>query len=146
MREDSIVSNVGDAAPQVLPNAFSPHMPDGCPPLDAPLAQGLVFRVVKSDPPTPEDFLTYFEEDKVRPDRECDCHGVSVFRDSDDAVAYAEKFQYLGEFIARGSLENQHGKVADTPRIVNGERVSHATWWPFDGLVRHTLFVVLKED
>lgn len=125
---------------------FPANIPHGCPPDEAPMASGEVFRIVKTNPPTPDDFLTYIEQGKLLEERECDCHGISVFRDPDHAAFYADKFPALGEFIARGSLDVGHGKLGDTPRNVAGTVISHATWWPFEGIARHTLFVVPDEE
>lgn len=127
------------------PSVFSPDMPDGCPPDTALLADGAVYRVVKNNPPASDDFLTYAEDGKFNTNRACDSHGISVFRERDDAEFYADKFQYLGDFIAKGILANQHGKIGDTPRYIDGARISHATWWPYQGLARHALFVVVPE-
>lgn len=75
----------------------------------------------------------------------CDSYGVSVFRDANDAASYADKFPYLGDLVARGVLEEEHGKIAATPRMIRGAPNSHSTWWPFDNVTRHTIFFVSEE-
>jgi hypothetical protein len=130
----------------VANGAFSDSMPDNCPPPGAEAASGEVFRIVKNDPLAADDFLTWFEEDKFDETRACECHGLSVFRNRDDAASYAEKFPYLGELVAKGSLEHKHGMIAHTPRYIRGAPNSHATWWPYNGLARHLLFVIDVEE
>ncbi|UCI33253.1 hypothetical protein [Mesorhizobium sp. B4-1-4] len=71
-------------APVDLPK-FPETMPADCP-LDSALdAHGEVYRIVKTDPPAAEDFLTFFElGNDIPPGRECECHGLSLFRDSSE--------------------------------------------------------------
>lgn len=123
--------------------AFPDGFPHDCPPKDAPHADCEVFRVVKCDPPCAEDFASWAEQGKVDPKRECDCFGVSVFRDRDDAEFYADKYPHLGELVAKAKLSPKDGKLASTPRILNGVENSHSTWWPFRGVSRHALFVLV---
>jgi hypothetical protein len=133
------------ATPQ--PPQFSSNFPQGCPPAGAPFAWGTVFRIVRSNPLVAEDFKTWYEEGKqARSGRECDAHGLSVFREFEDASSYSDRYPYLGSLIAQAELSDQHGKIAPTPREFEGVTYTHETWWPFDGLERHALFVVAPEE
>ncbi|WP_156941280.1 hypothetical protein [Mesorhizobium sp. LSHC422A00] len=127
----------------VDPPKFSSAMPADCP-LDGALdAHGGVYRLVKTNPPTADDFLSVFELGSDIPaGRACECHGLSLFRDSEDAEAYADKFPHLGEFIAAATLTPELGKIAETPRNFRGTLISHATWWPYEDVQREVPFVV----
>jgi len=121
---------------------FPSEWPEGCPPTDAQPASGEVFRVVKVDPPTADDFLTFQELGKPDSGKPCEAAGVSVFRDAKDARHYCAKFPHLGELIAKGSLSSSHGAIKSTPRNVGGKPNSHATWWPCTSIIRHSLFSI----
>lgn len=110
--------------------SYRDSLPAGCPP-DA--AEGIaapraVFRLVRTDPPTPDDFLSQRQE---RPDRifsgaiECQVRGLSVFADKQDAVAKAQKLPNLkNRKICRVTLTVGAGRIQPT------FQPSHQTWWP----------------
>ena len=119
--------------------SFRDSLPAGCPPdaaeeITAPRA---VFRLVRTDPPTPNDFLSQRQEN---PDKvfagisECVVCGLSVFADKQDAVAKALKLQHLkNRKICRVTLATGAGRIQPT------FQPSHHTWWPlaaFD-ILRH---------
>jgi hypothetical protein len=131
--------------PGVSSGRFPKNWPNGCPPQAAKPASGDVFRIVKADPPAQDDFLTFFELGKrASSKRPCDHLGLSVFRDEQDAASYAAKYPYLGNAIAKATLTKAHGMTEETPRRFDGRTNTHATWWPFEGLIRHTCFAVIK--
>ncbi|NEH46887.1 hypothetical protein GR215_34385 [Rhizobium leguminosarum] len=127
-------------------NSFPDGNPKGCPPDDVPYANCEVFRLVKNDPPTKDDFATLAEQNKINDKHECECHGLSVFLERDDADFYASKYPYLGELISKGSLSPSEGKLAPTPRKFKGIDNSHSTWWPFLGIDRHVFFTIVSGD
>ena len=116
--------------------SFPADWPEGCPPDDAEDANGEVFRIVKSDPPTAADFQSYHEMGMARgyPCRRC---GLSVFRSRSDAEHASRAFRNLGKVITEGMLLPEHGKTKQTGRP------SHTTWWPYEGVHRVSLFVVV---
>src|SRR5947209_8591582 len=96
-------------------NSFPDEWPPHCPPDDAVDASITVYRTVKADPPTEEDFLSYRElGKKVAKHLECDACGISVMRTKADAVHHRNLFQWSG-VIAEGVLQHEHGKIKDTP-------------------------------
>jgi len=117
--------------------------PEGCPPNDAEPAFGIVFRGVKTNPPTEDDFLTYRELGKADRGKPCEAAGVSVFRDDKDAKHYIDKYPYTGNMIAKGTLSSDHGMVKPTARSLNGKKNSHTTWWPYESVNRPSLFSVV---
>jgi hypothetical protein len=120
---------------------FPSSWPKGCPPEDAIAAQGVVYRIVRSNPPTPSDFASLHEQGRPVTNKPCESAGLSVFWALSDALHCAEKFPYLGELIALGRLEPLHGMLKPTPRRDN----SHTTWWPAEGIARHTVFSIASQ-
>jgi hypothetical protein len=115
------VSNNAVKAAKCFPTTW----PFNCPPQDAIDASSVVFRVTKSGIPAAVDFLSWAEMGKqIDSRRACECHGVSVFRNVEDAQHYADKYPWLGEWIARGALNSEHGKLLLTPRIVMVKQIA----------------------
>lgn len=124
--------------------AFPNSWPPGCPPADGVPANGIVFRLTGSNPPLAEHFRTFAEMGKQLrrlPDCPCMPYGLSVFRDRDDAEHMYRLFPLLGRFIASGTLAAEHGVTKLTP----GQRPTHTTWWPAEGLTREALFGDVEE-
>jgi hypothetical protein len=132
------MADVGNSEKHVFPTGW----PLECPPKDALCAEGTVYRIAKTNPLDPSDFLSVREEGKpFPPERECEAAGLSLFRKHEDAVHYRRKFPYLGDRIAQGVLAKDHGKLKPTPRGRN----SHVTWWPYEGIERSKLFALVEE-
>ena len=96
------------------------------------------YRLVKSDPPTPADFLSHYargweprRKDPVTLDR---WRGVSVYETEEQARAIAQKFPQLGRHIAM--LEIPEGGPIRLQRT--GREEGHHTLWaePVDLLAR----------
>lgn len=123
---------------------FPDTWPEGCPPADADNPDGVLFRIVASNPPTREDFLSFAEEGRfLRSPPKCPCmpYGLSVFPDRADAEWMAHAFPKLGGFLASGYLDKDSGMSKLTP----GTRPSHTTWWPEIACDRQGLFDAVEE-
>ena len=111
--------------------------PEDCPPEEANPAGGVYYRIVKTDPPEPGDFVSIYylnrrrATDMVRHGLETQCTlmGLSVYADANDAVWNARRYHNLGDKIARLTLGADAGEMLPTPRDGN----SHHTWWQADG-------------
>jgi hypothetical protein len=68
--------------------------------------------------------------------KECQARGLSVFREFEDARRFAELYPATGSLIAQAELDESDGKATPTPYSGN----SHTTWWPHEGIERHTKF------
>jgi hypothetical protein len=110
--------------------SYRDPLPEGCPPDAAEeiAASRVVFRLVRSDPPTSDDFLSQRQE---KPGREfpgvSECHacGLSVFADRKDAEAKALRLPTLkGRKVCRVTLSAGAGRIQQT------FQPSHHTWWP----------------
>lgn len=116
--------------------------PPNCPPADAKPANGVFFRLVKSNPPEPKDFIPHF---KQFPNKafECPCKasGISVNPDDGNAINLLKRIPgYKKKLVAVGELSPDCGVVLCTPIESNP---SHHTWWHPDGLKTWTYFRVV---
>lgn len=110
--------------------SYRDPLPEGCPPGAAEeiTAARVVFRLVRSVPPSAGDFLSQRQE---KPDRvfsgvtECQARGLSVFADRRDAEGRALKLPHLKDRkICQVTLPAGAGQIQQT------FQPSHHTWWP----------------
>ena len=102
-------------------------LPEGCPPdeAEAITVPRTVFRLVRRNPPTDEDFRSQRAE---KPDNqfnvpECQTRGLSVFS---EASAAEKQLKILKEtMVCQVTLDKDAGYIQRTGRA------SHLTWWPF---------------
>jgi len=127
---------------EMPPPSFPAGWPSDCPPCDALDAKGEVFRLVKNDPPAAEDLRTHNESGKRPKAPPCLRCGLSVFREMKDAAHQRLLMPRLGSHIARSVLLPIHGKT----KLTHGMQPTHTTWWAYDGVVRESLFFVMKEE
>jgi len=126
---------------------FPDFFPDGCPPETAEPTSGRVYRWVKTNPPTSEDFKSHYELGKPRRRNTNPCQyvGLSVYRSVEVAVdrlvSLKERLPNLdfGDHIAEGDLTEDHGKIEQS-----GRDSEHHTWWPFLGVDHLSLFRVVR--
>ncbi len=126
----------------MVPMEFPDGWPDECPPPDAEEASGIVFRIVKNDPPKAEDMASHHETGKLPKAPPCLRCGLSVFRDLRDAVHQRLLLPRLGNWIAQGTLRAEHGKT----KLTTGKQPTHTTWWVYGGVERTSLFTVVSEE
>ena len=104
-------------------------LPDDCPPDDAEeiTAPRVVYRLVRNNPPTDDDFRSQRAE---RPERafrdvsECQARGVSVFASLHAAEFVSARGRLRGMAVCRVILNPGAGSILLTGRY------SHHTWWP----------------
>jgi hypothetical protein len=98
---------------------------------------GVFYRLVKSDPPRIEDFLSHAEMGKAPNADACDRCGLSIYSKHGDANAlyqrvvsrHGKEGTSIGRLVARLKLSPVHGRQLATPnKKVND---SHTTWWPY---------------
>ena len=107
--------------------------PEDCPPEQASPANGTYYRIVKNDPPEPDDFVSLYRQNRRRAENivkagmrsQCEIMGLSVYADIDDAIQCALRYPRIGDRIASLSLAPESGKVLHT----GGAFKSHSTWW-----------------
>jgi hypothetical protein len=100
--------------------------PKDCPPKEAIPPNGtFFFRVVKTDPPQPDDFLTNEELGKKQNAPLCNRKAVSLSATLSDAQALMRLYPAMGQFIAELTLSRAHG-------VVLPGKAGHVAWWPCD--------------
>ena len=119
---------------------FPNNWPENCPPADAVIAEGEVYRIVCNAPPNNSDFQTHFETGKMPKGDLCLRCGLSVFRIAIDAVHMRNKYPKLGNQIAKGTLQKNHGKTKQTGTS------SHTTWWIYENVDRASLFTCVTDE
>jgi hypothetical protein len=117
---------------------FPSDWPPGCPPEDAVDADGPVYRLVKSNPATPDDMQSHHEKQTMLNHPACLRCGLSVFRTRGDAEHQHAAYPKLGKFVASGTLRPEHGKVKQTGRP------THTTWWVYDGVDRLAVITAIE--
>lgn len=122
------------------------HFPEGCPPDDADDAHGTVVRLVRGNPPTPEDFQSQYEGNPRRSwgDDRCRACGLSVFQDPEDARAISRRIPaFRNRHIATADLEPAMGRLKHTP---SKHEPTHHTWWLPTNVNVAELFAVVGES
>jgi hypothetical protein len=103
--------------------------PENCPPSDAEDAEGIIFRLMQSIPPTENDLKAHVQ---LHPDQDfgtkhCQACGLSVYRSFYDAVRLQNRIPaYRAMRIAKADLSPREGKLLHTP---SRPGASHHTWW-----------------
>jgi hypothetical protein len=108
--------------------SFREPLPANCPPLEAEavVADRVVFRLVRTAPPTLDDFRSQREEkpDTIFRVSECQARGLSVHVDRSDSEKATRLPALRSRLICRVRLEEGAGSILQTGRW------SHHTWWP----------------
>lgn len=107
---------------------FDLALPAGCPKADASEVEGTAYRVVRTDPPTRDDLLTYLELNLLPAADPCKRGSISLFSTLDQAQHRLEVSPHLGNFVASVSLTTAHGMVGKTSNS------GHIDWWPYAGM------------
>ena len=115
------------------------HYPEGCPPSDAVGKNVEVFRLVDSNPPTNDDFLSEYEKNPTRRfDNVILACGLSCFTEleyaqkQNDFLAGTVYFKRKGlskKMVARGATYSNCGVVKKTP----ARFPTHLTYWLHSG-------------
>lgn len=117
------------------PLTFPKGWPAECPPVDAADAEGDIYRVVKSTPPTDGDFLSQAQLNQAVGADECRRCGLSVLRTLRDAEHCRDLNPHLGGFIALAAARPEHGKLKQT-----GGKKFHHTFWAYHSAQLVALF------
>lgn len=109
---------------------FDLVLPAGCPTADVEAFEGVAFRLVRTDPPTDADLLTYLELNLARTADACKRGSVSLFATREQAQHLLEMRPYVGKFVASITLTPAHGRVG------RPSGSGHMDWWPYQGMRR----------
>lgn len=105
-------------------------LPEGCPPSESAeiTAERVVFRLVRTSPPTDADFRSYRMENPGRVYHgmsECQVCGLSVFSERHACVMALKLPTQRGKQFCRVTLMDGAGRIQQTGKP------AHHTWWPF---------------
>lgn len=117
--------------------AFDLELPAGCPKADVGESEGTAYRVVRTEPPTREDLLTYLELKLLMTADTCKRGSISLFSTLEQAQHRLEISPHLGNFVASVSLTNAHGRVGKPSSS------GHIDWWPYVGMRKPEDFKVV---
>ena len=124
---------------------YRESLPDNCTPdtADEITSPRLVYRLVRNNPPTDDDFCSQRAE---QPDRvfrnisECQARGLSVRTDLESAVDLMGLRTMRGRMLCQVQLDHGSGRIMQT-----GEDPHHSTWWPLaDYLILANCSLVTK--
>lgn len=111
------------------------HFPESCPPSDAEPPQGSYYRIVDSDPPTSDDFVSNlrlkqlglrFKGGKRRWSDDCQAAGLSILEDLTEVKNLRDSCGPMrSKAIAYGDISDD-GLIKHTP---GKSGASHHTWW-----------------
>lgn len=118
------------------PKTSSPYpdyFPEGCPEQGSTINdEREVYRIVKGESVSNEDFLSY-KELGIKDD--CRACGVSVYESLEKAIHYASLRPALGRMVAKGVIGKDSGEYRLTC-----PRSGHICWWPFRDVERSNCF------
>ena len=121
---------------------------DNCPPEDAEPASGIVYYLVRNNPPQEEDFIPGIEKHpsvygRRPPDQICQAHGFSVFTNIEDALKIKRRRNgFKDTEPAVGELTPECGVIKSTP---SRACYSHHTWWPPNDMEIWSLFQIVTD-
>jgi hypothetical protein len=101
------------------------NLPEGCPTEAVNEFEGVANRVVKTDPPTHSDLLTYLEMNSTPTADPCKRGAISLFAALDQAQHRLDISPYLGKYVASIRLTTSHG------RCTSPNKFGHMSWWPY---------------
>ena len=114
------------------------ELPENCPKANAKESDTLVFRCVKSNPPTADDLKTYFELELAGND-ECKRRAISLYETLEQARHRIELSPALANHVASAKLTKAHGMISQP------SNTGHMSWWPYAGMRNPGEFEVVSE-
>jgi hypothetical protein len=115
--------------------SFPTHFPNCCPPHDSVDANGPIFRIVKNQTLTDDDFLSQYELNAAPTADPCNRCGVSVFDSFQNALHRQQLTPRLGVAISEGMINDTTGKM-----LLTNKKSGHIEWWSFEGIERKSFF------
>ena len=112
---------------------FPKYFPKDCPPNDARFEELTLFRLCATNPPTMNDFLSYFQIDPEKYKGNINAYGLSTFKAIEDcrkALCISPNLRRNCSYVASVVSHKKVGAIKHTP---NKTCYSHHTWWLFEG-------------
>jgi hypothetical protein len=123
-----------------IAQSYDQPLPSNCPPETSSSRNQVVFRVVKNDPPSYDDFKTHAQLGLAKNAEKCCRSSISVFTSYRQANHLKDMKPAIGNHIAFANLTHAHG-VISLPN--NG---GHMDWWAFSNMVKPEEFKVVQGE
>ncbi|MHC2017160.1 hypothetical protein [Methylobacterium sp. CM6247] len=109
-------------------HVFHPDRPDRCPPQEATEIDKKIYRGIKVEPISDNDFLSHVEADLPKNDpNDCEHWGLSVWASAAEVENARAVHRYMKKwFIAEGHVKPEDGVFLPTP---NENHPEHCTFW-----------------
>lgn len=120
---------------------FPDFFPKGCPPKEAKSEELTLYRFCAYNPPSEQDFLSYYQLNPAKYEGVIDAYGLSTFLYESDcrkALKIAPSLRKNCSYLASVVSYNETGVVQHTPSKTGS---SHHTWWLYDGVLAHNYVV-----
>jgi hypothetical protein len=116
-------------------NSWPEHYPKQCPPENAYLYNGVLFRFINKSNPVARDFKSYYEitPEKEWGDQACQARGLSVVKSLTGVSEMRNAIPALRrKKVSSATISHIHGLLADTP---SSSSKRHCTWWMPSSLI-----------
>lgn len=113
---------------------FPSYFPPGCPPEDSFIPHNdVVYRILDGNPPTENDFRTYFELRKAEDSDSVLKYGLSVIKELEGVAEACKRIPKMRKekFVAKLLLDESSGRLKHTPAQITS---MHYTWWIYEGV------------
>lgn len=115
---------------------YGTNYPEACPPTFAKPISGEYYRLCKTDPPTPNDFITHFESNRpLKPHDLCDGRALSFFTNLDKVIELKKMPFFRNHVPVNITIKPEYG--------IGEEKDGHLNLWEFS---RVNFIGNLKED
>lgn len=136
--------NVGklDVEKEMMPDTASTtdgpkwpsYFPENCPPPTSKDAAGECFRITTTNQLIDDDFKSYLELNIPTTAPMCLRCGVSIYTSFEQAKRMLLLRPKIGTHVAKGTLNQDHGKWSDPSPS------GHREWWPYADIDRKSCF------
>jgi len=117
---------------------FEAYVPSNCPPAVTEVGPKTLYRLVRSNPITADDFRTTYEEGKHHEGDACLRCAISTHSTREGAAHLRASVTYFRDhLISMGSVPESAGRLKQTGRA------PHYSWWPVRGIARHSYFRIV---
>ena len=119
---------------------FMMQLPDNCPPDVASQRELIVYRIVKTNPPTLDDFKTHAQLGLAPHVDYCRRCSLSLFDSYSNAMHRLNLSPKLGAHVAQATLTPAHGLISPV------NKAGHMEWWAYKGKVMPDEFTVSDDE
>ena len=104
------------------------------------------YRIVKTTPPTLDDFTSNAAKNRIPRGREVTDsavhHGLSMYSRQDDAIHMAQRFPKLGDFIAEVAIPIADPDIRIRRHAINPNDSHHTVWCAPDQCLSYVFAII----